>query len=249
MVKTNSCGRSDTRPGSAARLALRVELPAELSRWVDDFDHHLSHVVGLAPASRRQYCFFVRRFLAEHAAAGMPERRALFAEWLTAFVRHEAARLHGHSRNKPGTAMRAWLRYLVFRGVVDAGLDAAIPSLPRWKHASLPVHLTVEETERVIVAALDSSPHELRNHAIVLILARMGLRACEVRHLMLDDIDWAQAYIRIGPGKSHRERRLPVPRDVGEALCAYLQHERPASHCRAVFLSSTPPFGQFATPR
>jgi integrase len=60
------------------------------------------------------------------------------------------------------------------------------------EHASLPVHLTVEETERVLGAALDSSPHELRNHAMLLILVRMGLRACEVRRLTLDDIDWAE---------------------------------------------------------
>jgi integrase/recombinase XerD len=104
---------------------------------------------------------------------------------------------------------------------VNTGLEAAIPSMPQWKHASLPVHLTIDETERVLGAALDSSPHELSNHAIVLILARMGLRACEVRHLTLDDINWAEGCVGIAPGKhtqphptsrgkgkrqSHRER-------------------------------------------
>lgn len=228
--------RTATSPRSA-------DLPTELDRHVGDFERHLSQVVGLAPATRHQYCFFVRRFLAEHREAGLPDRYVLQAGWLTTFVRQEAGRLRGPSRNKPGTAMRAWLRYLVFCGMVDAGLEAAIPSMPRWKHASLPVHLTAEETERVLAAALDSSPHELRNHAILLILARMGLRACEVRHLTLDDINWAEGYVGIGPGKSRRERRLPLPRDVGEALYAYLHHERPVSPCRSIFLSTKEPYG------
>lgn len=73
---------------------------------------------------------------------------------------------------------------------------------------------------------------------MLLILARMGVRACELTHLMLDDIDWVEGCVRVRPGKSHRERRLPLPCEVGEALCAYLQRERPAGACRAVFLST-----------
>ena len=243
MIKTNSSDGFGTRRRGSARANLCVELPDELNRWVDDFDRHLSRVVGLAATTRHQYCFYVRRFLAELRVAAFPDRSALRAEAFTTFVRQEAGRLHGHSRNQPGTAMRAWLRYLVFCGVVNTGLEAAIPSMPQWKHASLPVHLTIDETERVLGAALDSSPHELRNHAIVLILARMGLRACEVRHLTLDDINWAEGCVGIAPGKSHRERRLPLPRDVGEALYAYLHHERPASLCRTIFLSTKEPYG------
>jgi len=243
MTITNSSSKSGIQPRRAARVSRPIDLPVELDQWVDDFERHLSQVVGTAPATHHQYCFFVRLFLAEHRDAGLPDRCVLRAEWLTSFVRQEAARLHGHSRKKPGTALRAWLRYLVFRGLIDAGLEAAIPSLPQWKYASLPVRLTPEETERVLGAALDGSSHELRNHAILLILARMGLRACEVRHLTLADIDWQEGYVRVAPGKSHRERRLPLPRDVGEDLCAYLHRERPASSCRAIFLSTIEPYG------
>ncbi|RDJ98935.1 site-specific integrase [Paraburkholderia lacunae] len=243
MIKTIFSGQSGTLPQRAARASRPVDLPAELDRWVDDFDRHLSQVVGLAPATRLRYSFFVRRFLADHRGAGLPDRCVLRAEWLTAFVRQEAARVHGHSRKHAGTAMRAWLRYLVFRGMADAGLEAAIPSMPQWKHASLPAHLTVEQTERVIGTAWDGSPHELRDHAILLMLARIGLRACEATHLTFEDIDWAEGYVRIGPGKSHRERLLPLPCDVGEALYAYLQRERPASLCRTVFLSTKKPYG------
>ncbi|MFL9959381.1 tyrosine-type recombinase/integrase [Paraburkholderia nemoris] len=234
---------SVTRSRHSGERSPQAELPDELNRWVGDFDRHLSQVVGLTPASRRQYRFFVRRFLAQYRPATAHNEWAPRAEWLTAFVRQEAARLHGHSRKKPGTALHAWLRYLVFCGTVGNELEAAIPSMPQWKYASLPVRLTAEETERVLGVSLDGSTHELRNRAILLVLARMGLRACELTHLMLDDFDWAQGWVRIRPGKSHRERRLPLPREVGEALCAYLQHERPVSACRAVFLSTREPYG------
>ncbi|MEC5409799.1 hypothetical protein VOM14_30130 [Paraburkholderia sp. MPAMCS5] len=128
MIKTNSSDEFGTRPLGSARTKLSVELPNELNRWVDDFDRHLSQVVGLAASTRHQYCFYVRRFLAELRVATVPDRSVLRAEVFTTFVRQEAGRLHGHSRNQPGTAMRAWLRYLVFCGVVNTGLEAAIPS-------------------------------------------------------------------------------------------------------------------------
>ncbi|WP_324658499.1 tyrosine-type recombinase/integrase [Burkholderia thailandensis] len=208
---TSSATRSR---GNGKRLA-QAALPDELNSWVGDFDRHLSLVVGLAAASRRQFRFFVRRFLAEYCLAIARDEWVPRAEWLTAFVRQEAARLHGHSRKKPGTALGAWLRYLVFCGMAGRELEAA----------------------------LDGSAYELRNRAMLLVLARMGVRACELTHLMLDDIDWVEGCVRVHPGKSHRERRLPLPCEVGEVLCAYLQRERPASACRAVFLSTREPYG------
>ncbi len=119
----------------------------------------------------------------------------------------------------------------------------AIPTVPQWKYAALPAHLTAEETERVLDAVFAGNCHELRDRAMLLVLARMGLRAGELRCLLLDDINWTEGWVRIGPGKSRRERRLPLPHDVGEALCAYLQGERPTSLCRAVFLNVLEPYG------
>lgn len=243
MDHTQSPVQSARRARRSNANSVPVELPSALKHWLDDFDRHLSQVVGLAVASRRQYCFYVRRFLAQYGAGITQDQRGPRAEWLTAFVRQEASRLHGHARKSPGNALRAWLRYLVFCGTVGNELKGAIPSYPQWKYASLPVRLTADEIERVLGASLDGSPHELRNRAMLVVLARMGLRARELTQLMLDDIDWGRGCMRIRPGKSHRERCLPLPRDVGEALSAYLLHERPASSCRAVFLSTREPYG------
>ncbi|KWN74443.1 tyrosine-type recombinase/integrase [Burkholderia ubonensis] len=98
-----------------------------------------------------------------------------------------------------------------FSGIAGREREAVIPSMPQWKYAFLPVRLTAEEPERVLGAALDDSANELRNRAMLRVLARMGVRACELTHLMLDDIDWVGGCVRVRPGKSHRERRLPLP--------------------------------------
>jgi integrase/recombinase XerD len=82
----------------------------------------------------------------------------------------------------------------------------------------------------------------LRNRAILFLLARLGLRAQDVVSLCLDDIDWAEGRIALRPGKSRRARRLPLPHDVGQAIVAYLQDGRPQSASRQVFLRSRPPF-------
>jgi integrase/recombinase XerD len=243
MDHTPSPDQSARRSRRADTNSARAELPIELQRSLDDFDRHLSQVVGLAPATRRQYCFFVRRFLAQYGAATGQAELAPRGEWLSAFVRQEATRLHGHSRKKPGTSLHAWLRYLMSCGLADGRLMGAVPSVPQWKYASLPVHLTAEETERVLNAVVAGGRHERRDRAMLLALARMGLRACELRHLVLEDINWTEGWVRIAPGKSRRERRLPLPHDVGEALCAYLQRERPTSVCREVFLSVLEPYG------
>jgi site-specific recombinase XerD len=81
--------------------------------------------------------------------------------------------------------------------------------MPHWKYASLPVRLTADHIERLLGASLDGGVHELRNRAMLMILARMGLRARELTQLMLDDLDWSAGCMRIHPGKTHRERCTP----------------------------------------
>jgi integrase/recombinase XerD len=130
----------------------------------------------------------------------------------------------------------------VFRGDIRPGLEAAALAPPQWKYAALPARLTPEEVERVLAVYRDGSAISLRNHAILVLLARLGLRAQDVVSLRLDDIDWADGYFDLRPGKSHRARSLPLPHDVGQAIVAYLQDGRPQSASRQVFLCSRPPF-------
>src|SRR5262249_60867445 len=144
-------------------------------------------------------------------------------------------------RKPGGGGVRSFLRFLVFRGAIRPGLEAAAPSPPQWKHASLPSRLAPEDMARVLTVYHDGSAIGMRNRAILLCLARLGLRAQDVVLLRFDDIDWAEGRLTLRPGKSRRARPLPLPQDVGEALVAYIRGGRPPSRSRHVFLRSRPP--------
>ncbi len=219
--------------------------PKGAARWLKDFEDHLSRVQGLALNTRRSYCFFVRRFLAGYCGTAVPDWSALRGADLAMFVHRESTRLKRYARGGPATAIRALLRYLVFVGAIRVGLEAAIPRMPRWTHAAVPRYLPAAEVERVVAGVLDDTPKGRRNHAILLLLARTGLRAIEVAQLTLDDINWREGNVWIRSGKSHRERRLPLAEDAGAALCAYLEHGRPPCPSRTIFLRVLPPFDPF----
>jgi site-specific recombinase XerD len=143
----------------------------------------------------------------------------------------------------PSVAVRSFLRFLVGCGELSPGLEAAAPTPRQWTHAPLPQRLTTEEVDRVLVAATGETPKALRNHALLLLLARLGLRAQEVAALCLDDLDWHAGRILIRPGKTHQARVLPLVPDVGQAVAAYLYRgRRPATTSRHVFLACRAPF-------
>jgi site-specific recombinase XerD len=144
-------------------------------------------------------------------------------------------------------AVRSFLRFLVFRGELRPGVEAAAPSPPQWRHASLPSRLTSEEVERVLAVYHDGTASSLRNHAMLMCLARLGLRTQDVIMLRLDDINWTDGRVELRPGKTRRTRSLPLPQDVGQAVVAYLQGGRPRSDSRQVFLRCRPPFEPLTT--
>jgi len=165
----------------------------------------------------------------------------LTAAHITTFVSQEAAMRRNAGRKQPAVAVRSFLRFLVFRGAIRPGLEAAAPSPPQWKYASLPSRLAPEDMARVLAVYHDGSPLGLRNRAILFCLARLGLRAQDVVALGFDDIDWADGRLTLRPGKSRRARTLPLPHDVGEALVIYIRGGRPQSESRHVFLRRRPP--------
>jgi integrase len=139
------------------------------------------------------------------------------------------------------------LRYLIGRGEVPGGLEAAVPRLRQYQQAALPHHLSEAQMARVLESCASRTPVGRRDYAILLILARLGLRAKEVARLALEDIDWVEGHVVIRAGKTRQERRLPLAKDVGQAVIAYLKHGRPSSPHRLVFLERRAPFGPLRT--
>jgi len=142
-------------------------------------------------------------------------------------------------------ALRGFLRFLAVGGACRPGLDQAVPTIPQWRLSALPRYIGGSDIERLIAACDPARPVGVRDRAILLLLARLALRAGDVVALRLDDIDWHRATLSVR-GKGRRETRLPLPQDVGDAVLDYLQQVRPRTECDRVFLRSMAPFRPLA---
>jgi site-specific recombinase XerD len=157
----------------------------------------------------------------------------------------EASRTCGWAGAKTcTTALRVFLRFLIAEGRCALGLDAAIPALAHWRLASLPRYLPPDAVERLIALCDPASRVGRRDRAILLLLARLGLRAGDIVQLRLEDIDWRGAWIHVS-GKGRRPTRLPLTHEVGQALVAYLEEGRPRTETDAVFVRCRAPFEAF----
>jgi site-specific recombinase XerD len=138
------------------------------------------------------------------------------------------------------SVVRSFLRYLIVEGRCRVGLDAAVPTVPCWRLTSLPRYIGPADVERVVVASNDESHRGARDHAVVLLIARLGLRACEVARLQLGDISWKTGTFTVR-GKGRKNVVLPLPQDVGDAVARYIQ-VRPQHADSRVFLRIRAPF-------
>ena len=138
------------------------------------------------------------------------------------------------------SALRSFLRFLFARGETRTDLSLAVLTVRQRRSSSVPRHMPSEDVERLLRSCDRSSPTGRRNHAILLLLARLGLRACEVIALELDDLRWREGEMIIR-GKGRVRDRLPLLQDVGEAIALYLRKDRPAAASRRVFLCRRAP--------
>jgi site-specific recombinase XerD len=142
------------------------------------------------------------------------------------------------------TSLRAFLRYLAVEGRCRADLADVVPGYAHWRLADLPRHLAAEQVNRLIATCDGEVPARRRDRAIVLLLARLGLRAGDVAQLRFDDIEWETGSLRV-TGKSRYEVRLPLPQDVGDAIAAYLACRPSTCAIDHVFLRNIAPFRPF----
>jgi integrase/recombinase XerD len=165
----------------------------------------------------------------------------LNARGLREFVLQQSRRTGWAGAKHCTTALRTFLRFLIAEGRCPAALLGAIPTLAHWRLSSVPRYLPPEDVERLIASCDVSSPVGLRDRAILLLLARLGLRAGDIVGLRLKDIDWKNARISVC-GKGRQQTRLPLSREVGRAIVAYLQGGRPPAGTDALFLRTRAPF-------
>ena len=221
------------------QLAAAPLLRAE-PRFVTHFKEWLRKHRGASDATIRLYA----RNAARLAAALGNDSRGWEPAAIRSFFLDCARRCGEGTVEKLTTSLRAFLRYLAVQGCCRAGLADVIPSYARWRLADLPRYLAAEQMNRLIAASDGEVVERRRDRAILLLLARLGLRAGDVAQLRLGDIEWETGSLRVS-GKSRYEVRLPLPQDVGDAIAAYLA-DRPST-CASdhVFLRNIAPFRPF----
>ena len=157
------------------------------------------------------------------------------------FIASMSKRLSPASMRTVGTALRSFFRYLRVAALCDQPLEAAIPVIACWRLSALPRFLNDDQLEQVLASLDTCRPYGLRDRAIVLSLAALGLRPGEVAGLCLEDIDWRQGTVHLRQRKTRRGGVLPLPREAGRAIAAYLRKERPACGERRVFVQHRGP--------
>ena len=231
MNETQAC---EQRPSSALSSAGSIE------EVLTDFDRHLERHRGCTEGTRQHYRREARALLARVFSDQPVDWNNLSAAQIADFVSRRAQKLSLVSRQNPATAIRSLLRFLTGEGLIRAGLDGAVPPIWRTKHATVPRHVSAEQLENMLALCPSEGPGAVRNRAMILLSARLGLRPSEVLRLRLQDLDWTNGSVLIRAGKTSRERLLPLPEDAGAALASYLRDGRPVSTERAVFLSCGP---------
>lgn len=237
-------------------LRARGELPSPiplvdespLGQLQRDYEQYLITERGLASVTVSDYVDVLRRFLTDRFGNGPLELGTLDVSTITTFVICHARTMSPRYAQGMVTALRSICRFLQQRGAIDRDLAAGLPSVSDWRLATIPKYLDPEEVEHVLQTCDRQTAAGRRDHAILLLLARLGLRAGEIIALELDDIRWRAGEILVRSSKRLPQDRLPLVAEIGEALATYLRRDRPSHTTRHVFLCTRAPRRGFANP-
>lgn len=256
LVDRRAAGRVEWVAPSSLRMPLEylreigavpteTELPAgPVDRLLVDYGDYLVLERRFAPRTTEGCARVARVFLEDRERhRGSLELGNLAAADVSAFLVAESRRLNVGGMRGLVSKLRPLLVFLHVTGRIPGPLRWAVPRVADTNGRLLP-RAVDRETVTALLASCDRRPCGLRDYAILLLLARLGLRCAEVAALQLEDIDWRAGQLLVR-GKGGREDRMPLPFDVGEALAAYLLH-RPASESRAVFIRLPAPIGPMA---
>jgi integrase/recombinase XerD len=229
--------------GVAERREPPCRAPTALDRLRSEYESYLREQRGLAEKTIYASLSFYDRFMSFRFGAKLGPLDGITPADIVAFLREVMGRKAPYRDKTPPTHLRGLFRFLFWSGKTKRDLASSLPRVASPRPSLLPRSLQPEEIERLIGATRSQDPVGRRNYAMMLLLARLGLRAPEVVAIQLDDIDWRSGTILIrGKGKLHD--RMPLPEDVGNAIVDYIRHGR-RGLSRTLFVSSKVPFPPF----
>jgi len=218
---------------------------SQLQRLEHEYARFLACERGLKPTTVSNYVPTVRRFLEERFGASALSLESITPRDIDGFLlRHTPALSRGRAKLVV-TVLRSFFRFLRQRGDIASDLAGAIPSVPDWHLTGLPRSLGTAQVERLLASCDCRTTIGQRDYAILLLLARLGLRAGEIVALTLDDVDGDNGTLLVR-GKGDRQERLPLPQDVGKALAAYLRGARATCSSRQIFIRCRAPVAGFS---
>jgi site-specific recombinase XerD len=184
-----------------------------------------------------------RRFLQQQAMTGGGLNLAgLTGTDVNAFLLRECGRISAGSAKGRVAELRAILRFLYLQDLTPLRLATAVPPVGGWRLAALPPTMTTAAVQSLLDRCDRCTDVGVRDFAIMMLVARLGLRSIEVARLELRDVDWRAGELVVR-GKARRQDRLPLPADVGEALARYLAQGRAPADNRRLFLTCRAPCG------
>ena len=218
-------------------------VPGPLDELMGRYHHWMVADRQLAARTIRRYEQGARLFLESRArqGGGPAGVGSLSEQAVTAFLLAEVSRgLSAKSLQGRVAELRSLLRFLFLQEMTTTPLGEGVPPVPGWKDTAVPRRLAAAEVQALLDSCDQATASGKRDLAILLLLARMGLRAAEVAGLELDDFDWRAGELVVHGKAGHRDR-MPLPAEVGEAVAAYLLKARPGAESRAAFLTLRPP--------
>jgi integrase/recombinase XerD len=219
----------------------------EAERLQERYRVYLVQERGLAAGTIAGYLHVAKLFFVARAVDGALHLDRLHAAEVTEFVLAECAPRSVGAAKFIVCGLRSLLRYLYVAGHIGVSLDAAVPSAAGWRLAGVPVTVGRSEVTRLLASCDRRTTFGRRDHAVLMLLTRLGLRAGEVATLELTDIDWRAGEIVVR-GKGRRSERLPLPADVGETLAGWLRRGRPRCEATTVFTRVRAPHRPLTSP-
>jgi len=212
----------------------------ELDEGLHQYEDYLVQERGVCGETVERYRRVARRFLSARFGTKNPALDRLVAADVTAFVLDVSRSSTVGTAKSTVTALRSFLRFLYLQGKLSSDLSGAVPALAGWRLQGLPKGLAPQEVKKLL-GSCDRRKHVgRRDYAVLLLMVRLGLRACEVARLTLDDIDWHHGQLTVH-GKADHQAYLPLTQEVGEAVASYLHRSRPCCEFRAVFATVRAP--------
>jgi site-specific recombinase XerD len=205
-----------------------------------EYTQYLKHERGLSTVTVESYiriihCFLCKRF---------PKSRVLLKKLTSADINKfifEQTKVYslGYVK-KTTTALRSFFKYLLFSGDIKVNLAASVPTVADRSQVELPKYLSTEDVNKLLCSCDQTRPVGIRDYALLILMARLGLRTRELLKITLDDINWETGILTV-KGKGGYQEELPIPQDVGRAIVTYLKKVRPKCNTRGLFVSINAP--------